>query len=479
MGVGDLADLLMKGSVAKGVMTGALVLFGCFGTVVSIHAQTLWRGLVVAPERRCSSYDAGDYSYPQSVEDRIISQLGGVYGPYTGRWFASQRETDIEHVVARSEAHDSGLCAADTATRRHFATDLLNLTLAAPGVNRYQKGASDAADWLPEQNRCWFTARVIAVRRKYGLTIDQREADALEHVLATCTSTHLVFVARGTAPPTPVGHSNDAVGTDSEALAQWDDNGNGRITCAEARAHGIAPVHRGHPAYGYMRDADGDGVVCEADSRAASDGTARQTPVPSTVTQGGGALSQYDDNGNGRITCAEARAHGIAPVHRGHPAYGYMRDADGDGVVCEADSRAASDGTARQTPVPSTVTQGGGALSQYDDNGNGRITCAEARAHGIAPVRRNHPAYRYMRDADGDGVVCEADSRAASDGTARQTPVPSTVAQGGGALSQYDDNGNGRITCAEARAHGIAPVRRGHPAYRYMRDADGDGIVCE
>ena len=48
-----------------------------------------------------------------------------------------------------------------------------------------------------------------------------------------------------------------------DALALWDDNGNGRITCAEARAHGIAPVHRGHPAYQYMRDADGDGVVCE------------------------------------------------------------------------------------------------------------------------------------------------------------------------------------------------------------------------
>ena len=47
------------------------------------------------------------------------------------------------------------------------------------------------------------------------------------------------------------------------------------------------------------------------------------------------------------------------------------------------------------------------------------------------------------------------------------------------ALALWDDNGNGRITCAEARAHGIAPVRRGHPAYEYMNDADGDGIVCE
>ena len=47
------------------------------------------------------------------------------------------------------------------------------------------------------------------------------------------------------------------------------------------------------------------------------------------------------------------------------------------------------------------------------------------------------------------------------------------------ALAIYDDNGNGRISCAEARNHGIAPVRRGHPAYPYMDDRDGDGIVCE
>ena len=46
-----------------------------------------------------------------------------------------------------------------------------------------------------------------------------------------------------------------------------------------------------------------------------------------------------------------------------------------------------------------------GALQRWDSNGNGRITCREARAHSVAPVRRDHPAYPLMRD--GDGVVCE------------------------------------------------------------------------
>lgn len=117
----------------------------------SLHAQSTWRGLKVEPERRCSPYDPDDYRYSQSVEDRIIADYGGVYGPYTGRWFSSQRETDIEHMVARSEAHDSGLCAADLATRHRFANDLLNLTLASPSVNRGQKIARDASEWMPEK----------------------------------------------------------------------------------------------------------------------------------------------------------------------------------------------------------------------------------------------------------------------------------------------------------------------------------------
>ena len=148
--------------------------------------QVSWRGILVSPENRCAPYDADDYNYPQSVELEIIRELGGIYGPYSDRWFNSRYDTDIEHMVARSEAHDSGLCAADRQTRARFSQDLLNLTLASPQVNRNEKRAKDAADWMPEHNRCWFARRVIAVRAKYQLTIDHREATALERVLAQC-----------------------------------------------------------------------------------------------------------------------------------------------------------------------------------------------------------------------------------------------------------------------------------------------------
>ena len=191
--------------------------------------------------------------------------LGAVYGPYTGRCFADRRKTDIEHIVALSEAHDSGLCAADTGTRWRFASDLLNLTLAGPDVNRNRKKHHDAAQWMPPMNRCWFAARVVEVRRKYALTVDAREANALESVLSACASTEMVVRSceadRSAATP-KAPRSVPSSGT-TDALRRWDDNGNGRITCREARRHGIAPVPRGHPAYPFMHDGDGDGVVCE------------------------------------------------------------------------------------------------------------------------------------------------------------------------------------------------------------------------
>ena len=121
-------------------------------------------------------------------------------------------------------------------------------------------------------NKCWFAARVVAVKFKYSLTVDRDEANALQRVLSGCTSTEIVYAdleANGPTasaaidPTTPAAAEPARPVSASDVLALYDDNGNGRITCAEARSHGIVPVPREHPAYPFMRDGDGDGVVCE------------------------------------------------------------------------------------------------------------------------------------------------------------------------------------------------------------------------
>ena len=219
---------------------------------------------MVSAEHRCSAYDSDDYPYSQSVEQRIVASMGGIiYGPYTGTLFDSTSQTDIEHIVARSEAHDSGLCEADARTKRRFSSDLLNLTLASPSVNRSRKSGKDASEWLPDLNRCWFASRVVEVRQGYGLTIDQREREVLEGILSSCASTAMVVQQHSRSLQTATAVPVQGGGQTGDALRMYDDNRNGRITCAEASAHGIAPVRRGHPAYPYMSDRDGDGIVCE------------------------------------------------------------------------------------------------------------------------------------------------------------------------------------------------------------------------
>ncbi len=161
---------------------------------------------------------------------------GNYYSPYTGETYRFAEDVDIEHIVARSEAHDSGLCAADTFTRLTFASAPLSLAFAPLALNR-----------------------MVAVKRRFGLAM-----------LEACPSVAMEVVAVEGAELTPAATSVETLTPTPEAepveedpLALYDDNGNGRITCAEARRHGIAPVHSDHPAYAYMRDGDGDGVVCE------------------------------------------------------------------------------------------------------------------------------------------------------------------------------------------------------------------------
>lgn len=148
-----------------------------------------WRGLTVALECDCSVYDQDDYGYSsRKLEALILKRQGGrICSPYTGICYPSDDETDVEHIVARKQAHLSGLCDPERADERgRFAEDLDNLTLAEAHLNRYIKSDKDAGRWMPTEARCWFAQTVVAVKRKWALTVDKRERDALERTLIAC-----------------------------------------------------------------------------------------------------------------------------------------------------------------------------------------------------------------------------------------------------------------------------------------------------
>ena len=210
----------------------------------------------IAPEHRCSPYKSADYSYPPSVETQIVNQMGGrIYGPYTGRCFASTGETDIEHIVARSEAHDSGLCAASVATRQAFARDLLNLTLASPEVNRH-KWAKDVAEWLPAMNQCWYVNQVVKVKLKYGLTMDTAEAQKAQEILNSCPSFAMQFMTCPTPHPPPPN------GCDPHNPHGPDCDCGDFSTQREAQAFFIAAGGPDRDPHGL--DGNNNGIACES-----------------------------------------------------------------------------------------------------------------------------------------------------------------------------------------------------------------------
>ena len=163
-------------------------------TWVGVPEPDDFDGIRIQPEGSRSGYDRDDYgSGHRSLEDDIIRSLpksgGRVYTPYTCTLYTIESDgtaaTDIDHIVALAEAHDSGISAA---RRREFGGDILNLTIAVPTVNRNRKSDNDAAEWGPDRNEGWYAARVIEVKRKYGLSMDTAERDALAAMLARDSS---------------------------------------------------------------------------------------------------------------------------------------------------------------------------------------------------------------------------------------------------------------------------------------------------
>ena len=153
-----------------------------------------WMDLPVCEEGARVSYDRDAFgSAYSSLEDEIIDALpksdGQVYTPYTCTLFDIQPDgtaaTDIEHIVALAEAYDSGLAESQFRT---FAGDIDNLTIADPTVNRSQKSDLDAGEWEPPENRGWFAARIVAVKQKYGLSVNPDERDALQAMLNSAPS---------------------------------------------------------------------------------------------------------------------------------------------------------------------------------------------------------------------------------------------------------------------------------------------------
>jgi hypothetical protein len=122
-----------------------------------------------------------------------VVESGTLIDPYSGTtiYFVkgekSSMEVQIDHVVALSNAWQTGAFKLTLTKRTEFANDPENL-MAVQGRLNSQKGDGDAATWLPplKSYRCTYVSKQIAIKAKYGLWVTAPEKTAMKNILARC-----------------------------------------------------------------------------------------------------------------------------------------------------------------------------------------------------------------------------------------------------------------------------------------------------
>ena len=128
---------------------------------------------------------------------------------YDGKSVSKASDLDVDHMVPLAEAWRSGAWKWSSAQRQAYANDLDDaraLIAVTLSTNR-SKGDKDPALWMPSKEQCTYTENWIAVKTKYALTIDAKEATKLNALINSCglgVSNTPVPAPIVSATPTPV-----------------------------------------------------------------------------------------------------------------------------------------------------------------------------------------------------------------------------------------------------------------------------------
>ena len=136
--------------------------------------------------------DLSDEVFKEKTNACVVLS-GKLVDPFSGetinfvRGNTTSMEVQIDHVVALSNAWQTGAFKLTPDQRKALANDPLNL-LAVKGKLNSQKGDGDAATWLPplKSFRCDYVSRQIAVKIKYKLWFTSPEKEAMIRILKSC-----------------------------------------------------------------------------------------------------------------------------------------------------------------------------------------------------------------------------------------------------------------------------------------------------
>ena len=108
--------------------------------------------------------------------------------PYDGERTSDRTRVDIDHTVALKEAWDSGAWQWSEAQRTAFANDTSDARslIAVSSSSNRSKSDKDPSNWMPALRGYWctYSANWIAVKARWGLSMDQSEWGRLNNVLS-------------------------------------------------------------------------------------------------------------------------------------------------------------------------------------------------------------------------------------------------------------------------------------------------------
>ena len=257
---------------------------------------TQLESLRIEPEYEATPYDRSEFPHWDDEDgDGMNTRLEilslekvdniGWYSRWDGEWYAgegglSAPRFDIDHIVSLKEAWRSGADEWSVSDRDTFADDMLNLTAVTASSNR-SKGAKDAAEWLPSEasGKCYLSIRVIQVKSKWNLSVDQDEYTALKELAESCgpripdipsPPPDLTSTAPTPTPTTSPAQPSSGYGSqfyqtaDGSDIDIYDANGNGDVNCGELPSAAKPVIVLSPETDPYRLDGDGDGIGCES-----------------------------------------------------------------------------------------------------------------------------------------------------------------------------------------------------------------------
>ena len=220
----DRGDMKHRGLVSAIIAVTAAAAIGMVQAPASSAKEqtvlSLLRSLSVEPERS-DGYDRDlfphwDYLGDDcDVRDAVLIAEARK-GPSTGsscpvgrgRWFSAfdgaivrdPSQLDVDHLVPLAEAWGSGARSWSTGVREAFANDLgySRTLIAVTASSNRSKGDQDPAEWLPPRTsyRCTYVSDWIAVKWRWRLSVDAREAAALRVLVQGCDNPRITVPRR-------------------------------------------------------------------------------------------------------------------------------------------------------------------------------------------------------------------------------------------------------------------------------------------